>query len=76
MPKKFADDWWVTNALMLFDDMTQGQRPDPHHSGLASLAAGQRADVNSGDWVPAPFTPEEQACVPKDLAAPYPERSS
>jgi ectoine hydroxylase-related dioxygenase (phytanoyl-CoA dioxygenase family) len=28
--------------------------------------------VNIGDWQPGPLTPEEQARVPKDLAAPYP----
>ena len=30
------------------------------------------AAVNRFDWVPGPLTPEEQALVPKDLAAPYP----
>jgi hypothetical protein len=27
VPKRFADDWWVSNALMLFDDMTLTNGP-------------------------------------------------
>ena len=24
VPKKFADDWWVVNSMIMFDDMTLG----------------------------------------------------
>ena len=27
VPKKFADDWWVVNAMILFDDMTLDNGP-------------------------------------------------
>ncbi len=72
VPKKFADDWWVTNALVLFDDMTRDNGPTriiPRSHGWQPVNVPY---VNIGDWVPEPLTPEEQARVPKDLAAPYP----
>ena len=72
VPKKFVDDWWVTNALVLFDDMTRDNGPTriiPRSHGWQPVNVPY---VNIGDWVPEPLTPEEQARVPKDLAAPYP----
>jgi hypothetical protein len=72
VPKKFADDWWVTNALVLFDDMTRDNGPTRIIPGSHHWQPVNVPYVNIGDWVPAPVTPEEQARVPKDLAAPYP----
>src|SRR3954449_476882 len=45
VPKKFPDDWWVTNGLVLFDDMTpdNGQRPDARRARIAPLVAAERA---------------------------------
>jgi ectoine hydroxylase-related dioxygenase (phytanoyl-CoA dioxygenase family) len=72
VPKKFADDWWVTNALILFDDMTLDNGPTRIVPGSHHWQPINVPYVNIGDWVPVPPTPEEAARVPKDLAAPYP----
>ena len=72
MPKKFADDWWVLNAMLMLDDMTLDNGPTrvvptSHHWAPINVPY-----VNQGDWEPAPFAPEDQARVPTDLGAPYP----
>ena len=72
VPKKFADDWWVTNALVLFDDMTESNGPTRIIPGSHRWQPVNVPHVNIGDWTPAPLTAEEQARVPADLAAPYP----
>ncbi len=72
VPKIFADDWWVTNALVLFDDMTKDNGPTRIIPGSHHWQPVNVPYVNIGDWVPAPLTPEEQTRVPRDLAAPYP----
>ena len=48
VPKKFEDDWWLVNSMILFDDMTLEKRPDARRSGLASLGADQRSGRQSG----------------------------
>ncbi len=72
VPKKFADDWWVSNAIILFDDMTRDNGPTRVVPGSHLWAPLNVPYVNVGDWEPAPPTPEEQARIPADLAAPYP----
>lgn len=72
VPKYFADDWWVSNAIILFDDMTRDNGPTRVVPGSHRWAPLNVPYVNVGAWVPAPPTPEEQARVPADLAAPYP----
>ncbi len=72
VPKKFADDWWVANALMLFDNMTLTNGPTRVIPGSHLWPSINVPAVNRADWVPPQLTPEEQAMVPDDLAAPHP----
>ena len=73
VPKKFADDWWVCNGLLLFDEMTKANGPTrvipgSHHWPSLNVAA-----VNQADWTPPELTPAEQALLPEDLDAPHPK---
>jgi hypothetical protein len=73
VPKRFADDWWVSNALMLFDDMTLTNGPTRVIPGSHRWPPINVPTVNRADWEPAPLTPEEQALVPESLAAAHPK---
>ncbi len=73
VPKKFSDDWWVSNAVVAFDDITLNNGPmravpGSHHWQPVNVAA-----VNVYDWQPSPLTDEEKARVPPDLSAPHPD---
>ena len=72
VPKNFADDWWVVNSMFMFDDMTLDNGPTRVVPTSHLWAPINVPYVNIGDWEPAPLSPEDQARVPKDLAAPYP----
>lgn len=72
VPKKFADDWWVVNSMIMFDDMTLDNGPTRVVPGSHMWAPINVPYVNIGDWEPSPLSPEDQARVPKDLLAPYP----
>jgi ectoine hydroxylase-related dioxygenase (phytanoyl-CoA dioxygenase family) len=72
VPKKFDDDWWVVNSMIMFDDMTLDNGPTRVVPGSQWWAPINVPYVNIGDWEPQPLSPEDQARVPKDLAAPYP----
>lgn len=72
VPKLFADDWWVLNAVVLFDDMTLDNGPTRVVPGSHRWAPINVPVVNQGEWEPQPLPPEEQARVPADLDAPYP----
>jgi ectoine hydroxylase-related dioxygenase (phytanoyl-CoA dioxygenase family) len=72
VPKKFADDWWVVNSMIMFDDMTLDNGPTRIIPGSHWWAPINVPYVNIGDWEPEPLSPEDQARVPADLAAPYP----
>jgi len=72
VPKKFPDDWWVTNGIVLFDDMTLENGPTRVVPGSHRWPAINVPYVNRFDWEPAPLSPAEQALIPKDLSAPYP----
>lgn len=72
VPKYFADDWWVSNGIILFDDMTPDNGPTRVVPGSHRWPPINVPYVNIGDWEPTPLTPEEQARVPASLAAPYP----
>lgn len=73
VPKKFADDWWVINALMLFDDMTATNGPTRVIPGSHLWPPINVPAVNRADWEPTPLTPAEQALVPADLGAAHPK---
>ena len=71
VPKFFDDDWWVLNAIVLFDDMTLDNGPTRVVPGSHKWPSINVPVVNQGDWEPRPLTPEEKAMVPEDLDAPY-----
>lgn len=72
VPKRFADDWWVLNAMLLFDDMTLENGPTRIVPGSHRWAPYNVPVVNIGDWQPEPLSPEDEARVPADPEAPYP----
>ncbi|HEY7747299.1 MAG TPA: phytanoyl-CoA dioxygenase family protein [Aestuariivirgaceae bacterium] len=72
VPKKFSDDWWVTNSMIMLDDMTLDNGPTRVVPGSHHWVSINVPYVNQGDWEPARLTAEEKAIVPKDLDAPYP----
>jgi hypothetical protein len=71
-PKLFADDWWVANAIILFDDMTLQNGPTRVVPGSHRWPPINVPYVNRGDWEPTPLSREDQARVPAELAAPCP----
>jgi len=72
VPKKFADDWWVINAMIMLDDMTLDNGPTRVVPTSQHWAPINVPYVNQGDWEPMPLTKEEAARIPQDLDAPYP----
>ena len=72
VPKLFPDDWWVLNAIVLFDDMTLENGPTRVVPGSHHWAPINVPIVNQGDWEPTELTAEEKARIPSDLDAPYP----
>ena len=72
VPKRFADDWWVVNAMLMFDDMTLTNGPTRIVPGSHLWAPINVPYVNIGDWEPEPLSAEDQKRTPKDLGAPYP----
>lgn len=72
VPKKFKDDWWVVNSMIMFDDMTLDNGPTRIVPGSHNWAPVNVPYVNIGDWEPSSLAPDEKARVPKDLSAPYP----
>jgi ectoine hydroxylase-related dioxygenase (phytanoyl-CoA dioxygenase family) len=72
VPKRFDDDWWVVNSMIMFDDMTLDNGPTRVVPGSQWWAPINVPYVNIGDWEPQPLSPEDQVRVPKDLSAPYP----
>jgi ectoine hydroxylase-related dioxygenase (phytanoyl-CoA dioxygenase family) len=71
-PKRFADDWWVVNSMIMFDDMTLDNGPTRIVPGSHRWAPINVPYVNIGDWEAAPLTSEEKVRIPNDLAASYP----
>ena len=70
--KMFEDDWWVSNAIVTFDDMTADNGPTRVVPGSHKWQPINVPAVNRGEWQPTSPTPQEAARVPKDLAATYP----
>jgi hypothetical protein len=71
VPKRFADDWWVCNGLILFDDMTLDNGPTRVVPGSHHWPSMNVAVVNQADWTPPELSAEEQALIPKDLDTAY-----
>ena len=55
VPKKFNDDWWVVNAMILFDDMTLENGPTRVVPGSHLWAPINVPVVNQGDGSPSRF---------------------
>lgn len=72
VPKRFRDDWWVVNSMLMLDDMTLSNGPTRVVPGSHWWAPINVPYVNIGDWEPEPLSAEDEARVPKDLSAPYP----
>ncbi len=72
VPKRFADDWWVVNAMVMLDPMTLENGPTRVVPGSHKWAPINVPYVTQGDWEPAPLSEEDQARVPADLGASYP----
>ncbi len=72
VPKRFKDDWWVVNSMIMFDDMTKDNGPTRVVPGSHLWAPINVPYVNIGDWEPEPLSAEDEARIPKDLSAPYP----
>jgi ectoine hydroxylase-related dioxygenase (phytanoyl-CoA dioxygenase family) len=72
VPKKFDDDWWVINAMIMLDDMTLDNGPTRVVPGSHHWAPINVPVVNQGDWEPSELSAEDKARVPADLGAPYP----
>jgi ectoine hydroxylase-related dioxygenase (phytanoyl-CoA dioxygenase family) len=72
VPKKFVDDWWVLNAMLMFDDMTLENGPTRVVPTSQWWAPINVPYVNQADWEPEPLSAEDQARIPKDLDGPYP----
>ena len=72
VPKKFKDDWWVVNSMLMLDDMTLSNGPTRVVPGSHWWAPINVPYVNIGDWEPQPLSAEDAARMPKDLSAPYP----
>ncbi|MFL5331926.1 MAG: phytanoyl-CoA dioxygenase family protein [Geminicoccaceae bacterium] len=72
VPKRFADDWWIINAMVLIDAMTMDNGPTRIIPGSHRWAPINVPEVNAADWEPTPPTPEDLARIPADLEAAYP----
>lgn len=72
VPKFFDDDWWVLNAIVLFDDMTLENGPTRVVPGSHYWAPINVPAVNQGDWEPQPLKPEDKSRIPDDFGASYP----
>ena len=72
VPKRFDDDWWVVNSMIMFDDMTLENGPTRVVPGSQWWSPINVPYVNIGDWEPQPLSAEDQARVPKNLLDPYP----
>jgi ectoine hydroxylase-related dioxygenase (phytanoyl-CoA dioxygenase family) len=72
VPKRFDDDWWVLNAMIMLDDMTLDNGPTRVVPGSHHWAPINVPVVNQGDWEPGELSAEDRARVPEDLGAPYP----
>lgn len=73
VPKKFADDWWVLNAVIAFDDITLENGPTRVVPGSHKWAPINVPVVNQGDWEPEDVPDELKTDIPEDFSAAHPE---
>ena len=67
VPKKFVDDWWLVNAMVLFDDMTLDNGPTRVVPGSQHWAPINVPVVNQGDWVALTYYNEGLSVHPMHL---------
>lgn len=72
VPKRSAEDWWVLNAILFFDDVTLESGPTRIVPGSHHWPPINVPTVNIGDWSPEQMSAGERAFAPGDLDAPYP----
>jgi ectoine hydroxylase-related dioxygenase (phytanoyl-CoA dioxygenase family) len=72
VPKRFDDDWWLVNAMILIDALTEENGPTRIVPGSHRWAPVNVPAVNAADWTPAQLAPEDEKRMPADLEAPYP----
>ncbi len=60
VPKKFDDDWWVVNSMIMFDDMTLDNGPTRVVPTSQWWAPINVPYVNIGDWEPQPLSPRSR----------------
>ncbi|WP_306257846.1 phytanoyl-CoA dioxygenase family protein [Pararhizobium sp. IMCC21322] len=71
--KKFADDWWVLNAVVAFDDITLENGPTRVVPGSHKWVPINVPVVNQGDWEPDDVPADLKSDVPEDLSAAHPQ---
>lgn len=72
VPKKSPQDWWVLNAILLFDDVTLDSGPTRVVPGSHHWPPINVPLVNIGDWNPDDMPEEDKAQIPEDLDGLYP----
>ena len=72
VPKKSPQDWWVLNAILLFDDVTLESGPTRVVPGSHLWPPINVPLVNIGDWSADDLSDQDKAMIPEDLDGPYP----
>lgn len=72
VPKRFDGDWWVVNAIILLDDMTEDNGPTRFVPGSHRWPPLNVPDVNVGGYAVARADLAVFAAYPEDAYAPYP----
>lgn len=72
VPKKSPEDWWVLNAILLFDDVSLESGPTRVVPGSHRWPPINVPLVNIGDWNSDELSAADKAKIPDDLDSPYP----
>jgi hypothetical protein len=72
VPKRFEGDWWVVNAIILFDDMTEENGPTRFVPGSHQWPPLNVPDVNVGDYAVTRADRSVFDKYPEDAHAAYP----
>lgn len=72
VPKHFDGDWWLVNAIILFDEMTEENGPTRLVPGSHKWPPLNVPDVNLGDYKPTKADRSVFPHYPEDSHAPYP----
>jgi hypothetical protein len=72
VPKRFEGDWWVINAIILFDEMTEENGPTRCVPGSHQWPPLNVPDVNVGDYAVTAYDRSVFPQYPGDSHAAYP----